>query len=179
MVTRQADRTAPCSAHLLIWRRVGRQALSGCIYWVCRPPFFALPVYGKRPSTRTAVFHWNALHWTRFVRQRTCGTTSSGWGFRLRFETPVRTPFALGRLAHFGSSPQTRGRHAGGGRGACLPPPCLPFGARPALQRLVFLPCCCYAFRIDETGRSLSAGRGGTRLQARPLPGTGAQGGRG
>ena len=71
----------------------------------------------------------------------------------------------------------------GGGRGACLPPPvplpppCLPFGARPALKRLVFLPCCCYAFRIDETGRALSAGRGGTRLKARPLPGTGAQGG--
>ena len=42
------------------------------------------------------------IHWTRFVRQRTGGTTSSGWGFRLRFETPVRTPFALGRLAHFG-----------------------------------------------------------------------------
>ena len=60
MATRQADRTAPCSAHLLIWRRVERKADSGCIYWVCRPRFFASPVCGKRHVDRYAVFHRDA-----------------------------------------------------------------------------------------------------------------------
>lgn len=60
MSMRQSSRTISCSAHLLIWRRVERKADSGCIYWVCRPRFFASPVCGKRHVDRYAVFHRDA-----------------------------------------------------------------------------------------------------------------------
>ncbi len=39
MATRQADRTAPCSAHLLIWRRGWRHGCPGCIYGKPWPAF--------------------------------------------------------------------------------------------------------------------------------------------
>ncbi|MCR5259925.1 MAG: hypothetical protein K6E40_17475, partial [Desulfovibrio sp.] len=43
-----------------------------------------------------------AIHWANFVRQRKNGLPSKGYGFRLVFDKPVHTPFALGKLAHFG-----------------------------------------------------------------------------
>ncbi len=74
-----------------------RQELVRC----CREMGLPAPV-GIEPLESLALKGRAPLRWTRFVRQRTGGPAASGWGFRLRFETPVRTPFALGRLAHFG-----------------------------------------------------------------------------
>lgn len=42
------------------------------------------------------------LPWNSFIRQRKDKPSAPGYGFRLHFASPVRVPFALGSLAHFG-----------------------------------------------------------------------------
>ncbi len=59
MVTRQADRTAPCPAHLLIWWMVGRQGWFRLYIWcACRRFRHASLWLGF--ATRTVVFYGNA-----------------------------------------------------------------------------------------------------------------------
>ena len=42
------------------------------------------------------------IEWWRFVRSRKGSAPASGYGFRIEFAEPVRGPFALGNLGHFG-----------------------------------------------------------------------------
>ncbi|MBO4793669.1 MAG: type I-U CRISPR-associated protein Cas5/Cas6, partial [Deltaproteobacteria bacterium] len=50
-----------------------------------------LPCHGGAP-----------IRWAEFARQRKGGHAARGYGFRLVFPTPVKVPFAIGSMAHFG-----------------------------------------------------------------------------
>ena len=54
------------------------------------------------PEPQTVECDPDAPKWREFIRNRKDAPPQPGFGFRLTFATPVRAPFALGSLAHFG-----------------------------------------------------------------------------
>lgn len=55
-----------------------------------------------RPESKLHIGDGQTIEWASFRRQRKNTVAHIGFGFRLVFKEPVRVPFAIGSMAHFG-----------------------------------------------------------------------------